>query len=166
KDKISKAEAQERLGKILESEAATVEINSQVTTKEFVESVFLPFARKRWKPITDAARTDSIKRYIVAPLGNSAVASLKRDELQALLDGLKNMARSMVDHLRWDIKQILDLAVAEGIIPRNPVYSNRMLLFVPRECKKPHQPVMTGYQAKLAYSVLGLRERVILKLAV
>jgi len=72
----------------------------------------------------------------------------------------------MVDHLRWDIKQVLDLAVAEGIIPRNPVYSGKMLLFVPRECKKPHQPVMTLDQAKLALSVLDLRERLIVKFAI
>ena|SRR5438105_1098135 len=38
-----------------------------------------------------------------------------------------------------------------------------MLLFVPRECTKPERPVMTLDQAKLAFSVLDLRERVIVK---
>ena len=41
-----------------------------------------------------------------------------------------------------------------------------MLLFVPRECTKPERPVMTLDQAKLAFSVLDLRERVIVKLGV
>ncbi len=72
----------------------------------------------------------------------------------------------MVDHLRWDVKQILDLSVAEGILPRNPVYSGKMLLFVPKECKKAERPVMTLEQAKLAFSVLELRERLVVKFGV
>jgi len=53
--------------------------------------------------------------------------------MQDFLDERKTMAFTMVDHLRWDLKQILDLAVAEDVIPRNPVYlSSSMLLFVPR----------------------------------
>jgi integrase len=41
-----------------------------------------------------------------------------------------------------------------------------MLLFVPRECKGPRQPVMTLDEAKLALSVLDLRERLVLKFAI
>jgi integrase len=41
-----------------------------------------------------------------------------------------------------------------------------MLLFVPKECKRPERPVMTLDQTRLAFSVLDLRERLILKLAV
>src|SRR5262249_52694397 len=127
---------------------------------------FLPFCRKRWKRVTNEARTDSITRHIVGTFGDRILSSIKRDELQAFLDDRKHLARSMVDHLRWDIKQILDLAVAEGVIPRNPVYSGKMLLFVPKECTKPQRPVMTLEQAKLAFSVLDLRERLILKFGV
>jgi integrase len=166
-DKISKAEAQKRFVEILQPLSnARNETNSNVTVREFVEDVFLPFCRKRWKPLTDKARTDSIRRYILTAFGDSRLASLRRDELQAFLDERRHMARSLVDHLRWDVKQILDLAVAEGIIPRNPVYSGRLLLFVPRECKSVNRPVMTLEQAKVALSVLDLRERLIVKFAV
>ena len=74
----------------------------------------------------------------------------------------------MVDHLRWDLKQILDLAVAEGVISKNPVYvpPGTMLLFVPRECRQPSRPVMTLEEAKTAFNALDLRERVVVKLAV
>jgi hypothetical protein len=34
---------------------------------------------------------------------------------------------STVDHLRWDLKQIFDMAIAEGHIVRNPA----LLLFTP-----------------------------------
>jgi integrase len=163
--KISKTEAQERLVEILRP-LSDATAQSDITLKNFVEDVFLPFCRKRWKPITDQARTDSITRHICGTFGDRALASLKRDELQAFLDDRKHLAITMVDHLRWDIKQILDLAVAEGVIPRNPVYSGKMLLFVPKECKRPERPVMTLDQARLALSVLDLRERLVLKFAV
>jgi hypothetical protein len=165
RDKLSKAKAQRELEKILKPLSEEAEpIPSNITLKQFVEEVFLPFWRKRWKPITDAARTDSITKHILGTFGTVPVASLRRDGLRAFLDERKQMARSMVDHLRWDIKQILDLAVAEGVIPRNPVYSGKMLLFVPRECKGPRQPVMTLDDAKLALSVLDLRERLIFEI--
>src|SRR5215831_16975373 len=71
KDKISKAEAQERAEKLLkplQDEAKPVPSN--VTLKRFVEDVFFPFCRKRWKPVTDEARTDSITRHILGTFGD------------------------------------------------------------------------------------------------
>ncbi len=46
---------------------------------------------------------------------------------------------SVVDHLRWDLKQIFDMAVAEGHVERNPA----LLLFTPKEAAKPVRRVMT-----------------------
>ena len=79
--------------------------------------------------------------------------------MQQFLDDRKHMAFSMVDHLRWDLKQILDLAVAKGVIRANPVYVHpgTILLFVPKECAKPKRPVMTIDQIKKALEVLDLR---------
>jgi hypothetical protein len=88
--------------------------------------------------------------------------------MQRFLDDRKHMAYSMVDHLRWDLKQILDLAVAKRVITANPVYVHpgTMLLFVPKECANPKRPVMTMDQAKKALAVLDLRERLMFKLGV
>ncbi|PYS49767.1 MAG: hypothetical protein DMG13_22625 [Acidobacteria bacterium] len=96
------------------------------------------------------------------------MTSLTREELQAFLDDRKHLSYSMVDHLRWDLKQILNLAIAEGVITRNPAYvpPGTMLLFVPRECPKAKRLVMTVEQAKEAFASLELRERLIVKLAV
>jgi hypothetical protein len=59
----------------------------------------------------------------VAPLGNRELSGFRRDELQDLLNlKAKNdeLSFSVVDHLRWDMKQIFDMAVAEGQVERNP----------------------------------------------
>src|SRR5438128_2559066 len=107
-------------------------------------------------------------RHIVGEFGSRKLCSITRQEMQRFLDDRKHLAASMVDHLRWDLKQILDLAIAEGIITKNPVYvpPGTMLLFVPRERRPPSRPVMTMEEAKTAFNAVDLRERVVLKLAV
>jgi integrase len=69
---------------------------------------------------------------------------------------------STVDHLRWDLKQVFDMAVAEGHIVRNPA----SLLFTPREAPKPVHRVMSLEEVQVCFSILDQRERLIVKLAV
>ena len=54
------------------------------------------------------------------------------------------------------------MAVAEGKIERNPA----LLLFTPREAKKPVRVAMTIREVQLCFSVLEQRERLISKLAI
>jgi integrase len=68
----------------------------------------------------------------------------------------------MVAHLRWDLRQVFRMAVAEGCLLRNPAE----LLFVPREAKRFPKPRLTLDQVRLLFSVLDLRERVIAGLAI
>src|ERR1051326_4819237 len=106
--------------------------------------------------------------HILGDFGNRELVSLTRGELQDFLDRRKKRAYTLVDHLRWDLKQILDLAVAERVIPSNPVYvqPGTMLLFVPKECPTPKRSVMTVDQVKKAMSIPNLRERLVFKLGV
>jgi integrase len=68
----------------------------------------------------------------------------------------------MVDHLRWDLKQIFDMALAEGQLDRNPA----VLLFTPKEAKKPVRRAMTIEEVQTMFAALDERERLIAKLAV
>lgn len=168
--RISKTKAREEMSKIVApiNAQAPGQVPIEVTLKDFVQNVFLPFYRRKWKRTTDESRTASILHHIVGEFGSRTLSSLRREEMQQFLDDRKHLAMSMVDHLRWDIKQIFDLAVAERVISSNPVYvsSGKMLLFVPRECRPASRPVMTMEQAKTAFNALELRERVVLKLGV
>jgi hypothetical protein len=60
---------------------------------------------------------------------------------------------SAVDHLRWNMKYVFDMAVAEGHVGRNPA----LLLFTPREAKKPVHRAMRirRCQYVLALSING-----------
>ena len=70
--------------------------------------------------------------HLVSAFEERELATFKRDELQDLLDAKATaLSFSVVDHLRWDLKQVFDMAVAEGQVERNPA----LLLFTPRKPK-------------------------------
>ncbi len=48
-----------------------------------------------------------IEVHLVEPYRERQLGSFRRDELQDLLDAkAKGLSFSMVDHMRWDLKQI------------------------------------------------------------
>ena len=69
---------------------------------------------------------------------------------------------STIDHLRWDLKQMFDMAVAEGFLLRNPA----QLIFTPRECPRANTKTMTSKEVVTLFSILDTRERLIARLAV
>ena len=69
---------------------------------------------------------------------------------------------STVDHLRWDLHQIFSLAVDEGHIGKNPA----RLLVTPKNVRTSTKKVMTMEQVKECFSVLSVRDRLVVKLAV
>jgi integrase len=158
---ITKSEAQERFAEFLKPLNAP-EISPDLTLKSFVEDVFFPFYQRKWKESTAMTNKDRIRREIVVPFDHREMRTFKRDELQALLDSKSSLSFSTVDHLRWDLRQIFEMAVEEGVIKRNPA----VLLYTPRECSKPEHRTMTKDEVKSALSVLDLRERLIFELAV
>ncbi|HEY2645319.1 MAG TPA: hypothetical protein VGI34_00005, partial [Candidatus Acidoferrales bacterium] len=83
-----------------------------------------------------------ISIHLVAALKDRELTAFTRDELQDLLDlkaGKEKLPFSTVDHLRWDIKQIFDMAVTDGYIARNPA----LLLFTPKEAAMAKRETMT-----------------------
>jgi integrase len=105
-----------------------------------------------------------VKRHLIAELGSRTLGSFQRDALQDFLDreAAAGLSFSVVAHLRFDLRQLFRLAVADGYIRRNPAEQ----LFTPRECPRPNTPVMTLEEVKQVFSVLDLRERVIARLAI
>ena len=98
----------------------------------FVRSVVFPFCRRKWKKSTRCTTEDRIPFYLTGPLEKRPIGSFERDELQSLLDmkAKAGLSFSTVAHLRWDLHQVFDFAVAEGAIRRNPAE----LLFTPKGC--------------------------------
>ena len=69
---------------------------------------------------------------------------------------------SVVDHLRWDLTSIGDLAVAEKVLPTNTASQ----LYTPTSAKKGERRVMTADDAEAVIGAVEFREKVIVQLAI
>jgi integrase len=158
---MTKGEAREAVSKIVAAKREA--LTGTVEFEAFVEGPYFGFYGRKWKASTSENNKQRIRTHLVAALGERRMVDIRRDDLQALLDekGPK-LSFSVVDHLRWDMKQIFDMAVAEGLIPRNPA----MLLFTPTSAAKPVRRWMTVEEVRSCFAALEMRERLIAKLAI
>ena len=163
--RMTKTEAQRALAAIL------APINSRDAPPsgarvfaDFVERVFEPFYLRKWKRSTAMTNKERMRKHVLPEFGNCKLGSFTRDQLQDYLDrkAASGLSFSVVDHLRWDLKQVFDMAVAEGYLLRNPA----QLIFTPRECPRPTSQSMTIEEVRKLYGVLGVRERLIAQLAI
>jgi integrase len=162
---MTKGAAREAVAKIVTAERVKREANRALMFGEFVEHVYFPYYSRKWKHSTRDNNVNRISVHLIAVFERRELSSFRRDELQDLLDvkaKRDELSFSTVDHLRWDLKQIFDMAVAEGQVERNPA----LLLFTPREAKKPVRRVMTIKEVQLCFGALEQRERLIAKLAI
>jgi integrase len=158
---MTKGEAREAVGKIV---AGMKGSNHGTPFDQFVEKVYFPFYSRKWKHSTRETNVNRIRAHLVKFFSFRDLSKFRRDDLQEYLDvkaKWQNLSYSIVAHLRWDLKQIFDLAVSEGIVERNPA----LLLFVPREAKKPVRRAMTIKEVRVCFEALEQRERLIAKLA-
>jgi integrase len=157
---MTKGEAREAVAKIVAAERAK---SNPATFGPFVENVYFRFYSRKWKKSTRQENVQRVNHHLVKRFEGRELASFQRDELQDFLDSkAPGLSFSVVDHLRWDCKAIFDMAVAEGLIVRNPA----LMLFTPKEAKKPVRRVMTIEDVQKAFLVLDGREKLIVKLAI
>ena len=162
---MTKGEARGAVAKLVAEERATSQSSRSLKFVDFVENVYFPYYTRKWKDSTRENNVNRMTVHLTSVFKDRELAGFRRDELQDLLD-LKakrdGLSFSVVDHLRWDMKQIFDMAVAEGHIVLNPA----LLLFTPREAKKPVHRAMTIREVQLCFGALDQRERLIAKLAI
>ena len=85
---IPKAQADAMLAQIVQP------INLQVCRQvkpvflfgQYVEEIFLPVSRRKWKESTRSTSEPDIKRYLVPPLGPKPLQSITRSVIQQFLD--------------------------------------------------------------------------------
>ncbi len=162
---ITKSKAQAMLADILAPiNKRSDPVSRQRKFGDFIRQVYLPFYKRKWKGSTVMTNEHRVQHHLISAFDGQILDSFTRDELQDFLDqkATGGLSYSVVDHLRWDLKQIFKLAVSEGHLRRNPAE----LLFTPREAHRPPKPHMSWEDVRLLFTVLGLRERLIAKLAI
>jgi integrase len=90
-------------------------------------------------------------------------SDLSLNELQEFL-GRKaaTHSRSIVAHLRWDLRAIFKLAIAVGYVDRDPTAA----LFTPKQATVSESRVMNKEEVEQYINALELRERVIASLGI
>jgi integrase len=137
---------------------------SDVTWGEFVNWTYLPFYRRKWKISTRETNEARFRAHLNPLYQTRKLTSFRRDELQDMLEAKAHagLSYSVVAHLRWDLRQVLRMAVNEELLSRNAAE----LLFVPRDAKRPEHTAMTFGQIGACLAALKRRERLVVKFAV
>jgi len=158
---MTKAQAQAALDKLvrpLNEQAGAV----PYSLDGFTRQVVYPWCERGWKYSTRVTTEERINRLILGRIGDTPLSSCTRSFLQDFLDQVATtgLSHSTVLHTRWDLNLIFKMAVNDGLLPRNPAE----LLHAPRG-QRNEKRVLTLPQAIIILAALGLRERLIVKLA-
>jgi len=162
--KMSKSQAQEKQAEFMKevNARAAHAPDPNVTFGDFLEGVALPFYRSKWKRSTASTTESRIRHHLLEEFGPEKLTGLTLKPLQAFLSAkATTFSRSIVAHLRWDLRAIFKLAVAEGYTERDPTGA----LFTPKEAKVAETRAMNRKEARQHINALDLRERVIDHLA-
>jgi len=162
--KMSKSEAQQAQADFMKEvnlRAASAP-DPDITFGDFLEGSALPFLRSKWKGSTRDTTENRIRHHLLAEFGQEKLVSLTLKRLQAFLASkAETLSKSVMAHLRWDLRAVFRLAVAEGYVERDPTPA----LFTPKEAKVGVKRIMTRKEAQEHINALPLRERVIDHLA-
>src|SRR3954447_7710947 len=161
---MTKSEARTVVGQIVTEIEAKRQQDRTWRFGEFVTDVYFPYYVRKWKGSTRITNVNRVSIHLVEAFGVRELTSFKRDELQTLLEekARAGLSFSTVDHLRWDIKQIFDMAISEGHVERNPA----LLLYTPRDAGHAERRVMSIQEVQTCFAALDQRERLVVKLAV
>jgi integrase len=130
---------------------------------QYVERVFLPTYRRKWKESTRSTSEPDILRYLVPAFGAKSMQSITRNQMQSFLDEKgRYLSSSIVGHLRWHLNAIFKMAVSDGVLDFNPAAE----LFTPACKLAPAKRVMSKEEVRLALSALDVRARLIFRMAV
>ena len=115
----TKTEALAKLAEILRpvnSRKATT-VDFRTTVEDFVTDVYFPVNRRRWKKSRIACNEHRVAYHINKAFGGRKLIEITRDALQTFLEEKASggLSFSVVDHLRWDLSQIFNLARSESL---------------------------------------------------
>jgi integrase len=135
RSEISKFEAQQKLRKIIQ-DSSTVLPNGKprpdgrITLEQFTRNRWLPTKEPKWRSHVDASgklvnpgkdAAEQTLRHIFKTFGQTPLADLDSVALQKWLQGLsKQYGDSTIKHARYYLKSILEWAVWEDYLPKNP----------------------------------------------
>jgi integrase len=163
--KLTRSAAQEKQAVFMQEVNARLATapDPGVTFGDFLEGVALPFYRVKWKTSTASTTESRMRHHLMGEYKDARLQDLGLKALQQFLnDKAESLSRSIVAHLRWDLRLIFKLALAEGFAQRDPTAA----LYTPKEAAVAQTRAMTGKEVEEYLAALDTRERVIAHLAI
>ncbi|HEX4769719.1 MAG TPA: hypothetical protein VH351_02745 [Bryobacteraceae bacterium] len=162
---ISKGQAHAMLAQILQpvNEGVGAHQSEVFTFRQYVQDVFLPAYRQKWKASTRSTSEPDIVRYLIPAFGNQLFSAIGRNDMQRFLNQKAvSLSSSIVGHLRWHLNAIFKMAASDGIVDFNPAEA----LFIPACKAAPTRRAMSKDEVLSALRVLDVRERLVFRMAV
>ena len=148
--KLTKSAAQEKQAEFMQEVNArqSTSPDPDVTFGDFLEGVALPFYRVKWKNSTASTTEGRMRHHLMGEYKDARLQDLGLKGLQSFLNAkAKSLSRSVVAHLRWDLRMIFKLALAEGFTQRDPTAA----LYTPKEAAVAPTRAMTGKEDSKQY---------------
>lgn len=162
---LTKSDAQREQSRIMEEvNSRPNAIQRSMTFGQFVERVALPFLRPKWKLSTRTTNENLISTHLTEAFKEVLLSEMSVTRLQEFLQAKADAgySESVVAHCRWNLSNLLRLAVAEGYIETDPTTS----LYIPKCTFESSSRVMQLEQVPLYLDSLEFREQVIASLAI
>jgi integrase len=162
-----KTTAEQELAKLV---APVNEVSADPLVADFINGVYLPFCRETWKDSTRVTTEQRLRTHVIAEWGGKRVSDLRRDMMQKWLKlkasetnprTQRPNSYSLVAHLRWDLKHVLDLAVRDEIVRTNQAED----LAIPRVLTIADKRHASPKDIATALAALDIRERLMVRLA-
>lgn len=164
--KMGRADAETLLSAILQpiNEGAGCPHRPVFTFSKFLEAVYLPVFREKWKASTAETEESRLRVHLMKTIGDELMTKIDRERLQNVLNKkARTVGRSVLDHLRFRLRSIFALAMSEGVVDRNPATA----LFTPRQHRKGvTKRVLTPQQIGQMMELFEIRERLMTRLAI
>lgn len=135
-----------------------------VSVAGFIRDEYLPSRSLVWKRSTELTTTSLLELHVIPAIGDRPLAAVQRRELQAMLTDLAaSHSRSIVSHVRFQLRAIFALAMSDGRVLTNPGAELR----IPRTAAGRKAPQI-GDREAIGRAIMGLdlRDRLFLALAV
>jgi integrase len=163
--RMSKSQAEAKRDELLnevQARSATGP-NPDITFGQFLEGTALPFLRSKWKRSTASTTENRIQHHLMEAFRETRLTALNLKGLQSFLnDKAQSLSRSVVAHLRWDLRAVFKLAMAEGYTDRDPTVA----LYTPKAAETAEVRVMSKQEVEHYIEALEQRERVIAHIAI
>jgi integrase len=162
--KLSKWDAYEELAKVIERETGGISNarpDGSITLENFTKTRWRPLREADWRPSSKAS-ADYILGHIYKKFGSVPLKSLDKVELQGWLNHLaEKHAKSLVLHARHYLKSILEEAVEQDYLLKNPAKKLKTPV-----TKRVDKSVLTAEQFRAVLAELDEMYQLLVKVAI